>query len=169
MTRFTATTESEAIVPAERMEIWSALTDPDLLPRLTPLLHSIDTDGELWTWHMMRISALGVSISPAFTERMRFDEGRHIAYHHEPPPGAVERTGAEGWYRLSDTDDGTHLAISLTLAVDLPLPRAASPAVRSVMTTTMNRTGDRFSANLLRHLGVADGSRIPATSRSRPQ
>ena len=46
MTRFTATTESEAIVPAARKDIWAALTDPDLLPRLTPLLRRIDADGD---------------------------------------------------------------------------------------------------------------------------
>ncbi len=156
MTSFSATTESDAVVAAGRPEIWAVLTDPVLLPKLTPLLRKIDTDGDLWRWHLVKLSVLGVGISPVFTERMRFVEGSRIDYTHEPPPGVTERTGAEGQYLLSDVDGGTHLAISLTLHVDLPLSRLASPAVSGVMRATMQRMGDRFSANLLRHLGVAD-------------
>ena len=155
MARFTATTESEAVVPADRMKIWAALTDPELLPRLTPLLRKIDADGDIWTWHMTRIAALGVSISPSFTEAMRFEEGRRIDYTHEPPRGVRERAGAEGRYELNDVDGGTELKISLGLEVDLPLPRSTAPAVRKVMEATMNRMGERFSANLLHHLGLA--------------
>jgi carbon monoxide dehydrogenase subunit G len=154
MNKFRATVESSALVPAERMAIWKALTDPDLLPKLTPLLRRIDAHGELWTWHLMRIAALGVSISPAFTERMVFVEGRRIEYWHEAPRGVTERAGAQGWYELADADGGTELKISLTLEVQLPLPRAVAPAVARVMKSTMNRTGDRFSSNLLKHLGV---------------
>jgi carbon monoxide dehydrogenase subunit G len=162
MPRFTATTESVAVVPADRMAIWDALTDPDLLPRLTPLLRKIDADGDTWTWHMTRISALGVSISPSFTEAMRFDEGRRIDYTHTPPPGVRERAGAEGWYELTDVDGGTELKISLGLEVDLPLPRSAGPAVRKVMEATMTRMGDRFSANLLQHLGLEPDAALSA-------
>jgi hypothetical protein len=32
---FEATNHSEAVVPADREAIWAALTDPDVLPRLT--------------------------------------------------------------------------------------------------------------------------------------
>ncbi|WP_375498676.1 SRPBCC family protein [uncultured Jatrophihabitans sp.] len=165
MNKFAATTESTAVVAAERSRIWAALTDPVLLPKLTPLLRRIDADGELWRWHMMSISALGVSIAPAFTERMHFVEGTEIRYTHEPPAGTVERTGAEGWYRLADVEGGTNLAITLTLHVELPLPRSAAPAVSRVMTGTMNRTGEKFAANLLRHLGIdnsATGEPTPA-------
>ncbi len=98
-------------------------------------------------------------ISPCFTERMRFDEERRIDYSHEPPRGTVERTGAEGWYELSDAPGGTRLTISLTLCVDLPLPRVMAPAVTRVIKGTMERTGDRFSANLMRHLGVEGQAR----------
>jgi carbon monoxide dehydrogenase subunit G len=162
MARFTATTDTEAVVPADRMEIWKALTDPDLLPRLTPLLRKIDADGDIWTWHMTRIAALGVSISPSFTESMSFDPGRRIEYTHTPPPGVRERAGAEGWYNLRDVDGGTELRISLGLEVELPLPRTAAPAVHKVMEATMNRMGDRFSANLLRHLGVESEAALSA-------
>jgi carbon monoxide dehydrogenase subunit G len=156
MTKFQATIESEATVGAPRDAIWTALTDPDLLAELTPLLRSVDADGDTWTWHLAKIAALGVSICPAFTEQMSFDAGRRIDYTHQPPAGVRERAGAEGWYVLADVDGGTHLSISLTLCVDLPLPRAASGAVQRVMRSTMRRTGDRFSANLLRHLGAKE-------------
>ncbi|HTZ44959.1 MAG TPA: SRPBCC family protein [Jatrophihabitans sp.] len=154
MSSFSAGVRSEAVVPADPARIWAALTDPELLPRLTPLLVRIDTDGDLWRWHLTRISALGVGISPVFTERMRFEPMRRIDYTHAPPAGAREQAGVEGSYRLTETGAGTHLAVELTMRVELPLPRAAAPAVQGVMRATMARTGDRFSQNLLRHLGA---------------
>lgn len=162
MNRFSSTTASEAVVAASRADIWAVLTDPVLLPKLTPLLQRIESDGDLWTWHMVQIKGLGVGISPSFTEKMTFDDtdgGHRIDYTHAPPPGSRERTGAEGWYLLEDAagDGGsvaTKLSISLTLDVELPLPRSAGRAVRKVMDSTMARTGDKFSKNLLRHLGV---------------
>ena len=159
MSQFSATTASEAVVPAGRTEIWAVLTDPVLLPKLTPLLRRIETRGDLWRWYMIGINVMGVGISPCFTERMRFDQERRIDYSHEPPKGTVERTGAEGWYELSDAPGGTRLTISLTLCVDLPLPRVMAPAVTRVIKGTMERTGDRFSANLMRHLGVEGQAR----------
>jgi carbon monoxide dehydrogenase subunit G len=154
MNTFSATNDSVAVIAADREAIWGALTDPALLPRLTPLLRRIEADGDLWRWEMSRISVLGVSFSPCFTERMTFDAPRRIEYSHEPPRGRVERTGAEGWYELSEVDAGTRLRISLTLSVELPLARAARPAVSGVMKAVMARTGERFAGNLLRHLGV---------------
>jgi carbon monoxide dehydrogenase subunit G len=162
MTKFTANTTSVAVVPARRAAIWKALTDPTLLPKLTPLLQRIDADGELWKWHMHSISALGASIRPAFTERMTFLDGHRIEYTHEPPKGTTEWSGAEGWYQLTDVDGGTRLEISLTLCIDVPLPRAAGPAVRRIMKSTMDRTGDRFAKNLLKHLGLTNGEFVAA-------
>jgi carbon monoxide dehydrogenase subunit G len=162
MSSFSATTENEAVVAADRMAIWAALTDPDVLRELTPLLNKIDSDGDLWTWHMKRISALGVGITPIFTEQMSFAEGKRIEYTHRPPSGVTERTGAEGVYELSDVDGGTLLKISLTLTVELPLPKRVGPAVRRVMKGTMERTGDKFSANLNRHLGIDDSHPVAA-------
>lgn len=158
MNRFSATNRSDAVVAADRADIWAVLTDPVLLPKLTPLLTGIDADGDTWVWHLIRLSVLGVGVGSNFTEKMTFDEGRSIEYAHVPPPGVVERTGAEGWYKLKDVPGGTHLAISLTLNVELPLPRAARPVVQRVMAETMQRTGDRFSTNLLRHLGVRESA-----------
>jgi carbon monoxide dehydrogenase subunit G len=155
VTIFRNTNESQAVVAAPREQIWQVLTDPELLPQLTPLLRSIEADGDTWRWEMVRISALGVSIDPSFTETMQFTPQSRIEYHHTPPAGQRERTGAEGWYRLEDAPDGTLLQISLTLSVDLPLPRASGLAVRGVMKTMMDRTGDRFGKNLQRHLGIS--------------
>jgi carbon monoxide dehydrogenase subunit G len=154
MTCFSATNHSEAVVAADRKDVWAALTDPVLLPRLTPLLRSIDTDGDTWRWHLTRLTVLGIGLSPVFTEQMTFHEPDRIDYAHRPV-GRSEIAGADGWYLLSDTDaGGTHLEIELTMHVDLPLPRAAKPAVTGVMRTMMQHTGDRFAANLLDHLGV---------------
>jgi carbon monoxide dehydrogenase subunit G len=47
--RFSATNDSEAVVAADREAIWKALTDPVVLPRLTPLLRNIETNGDLWS------------------------------------------------------------------------------------------------------------------------
>ncbi|HEY1486470.1 MAG TPA: hypothetical protein VGF84_10225, partial [Micromonosporaceae bacterium] len=107
MTRFSASTDNEAVVPADRKDIWTVLTDPDALTDLTPMLDGIDADGDLWTWHLKRISALGVGITPSFTERMHFEKGRRIDYTHEPPKDVTERTGARGCYEMSDAAGGT--------------------------------------------------------------
>jgi carbon monoxide dehydrogenase subunit G len=154
MNRFSATTESVAVVPAERAAVWAALTDPTLLPRLTPLLRTIEVDGDLWRWEMHRVGVLGASISPCFTERMVFEAPRLITYTHAPPADRHERTGAEGRYELTEAPRGTRLDIRLTLTVELPLSRAARPAVQRVMHALMMRTGDRFGSNLLHHLGA---------------
>jgi carbon monoxide dehydrogenase subunit G len=154
MNRFSATTASVGLVAAPRADIWALLTDPQMLVKLTPLLRGIDTAGELWRWRLINISALGIGISPMFTERMRFDPEQRIDYSHEPPNGTTERAGADGWYVLSDAPGGTRLEISLTLLVDLPLSRLAGPAVTRVIKGVMQTMGDRFSANLVRELGV---------------
>ncbi|MGI5125662.1 CoxG family protein [Pseudonocardia sp. CA-107938] len=176
MARFSAVNSSEAVVAAPRQEIWAVLTDPVVLPQLTPLLRRIDVaphDPDLWTWQMVGLSVLGVGISPVFTERMRFttdDDGGgvRIDYTHEPPAGARETTAAEGLYLLSDVPGGTRLRIHVELAVELPLPRLSAPAVTPVMQATIRRMGERFAANLLRHLGVTEPpAQAAAVDRSR--
>ena len=154
MNRFEATNHSEAVVAADREAIWAALTDPEVLPKLTPLLRSIETDGDVWRWQLARFTILGIGLAPCFTERMRFDPPNRIEYSHEPPEGHREPAGADGWYVLTEVDGGTRLEISLTMHVDLPLAKAARPAVTRVMRSMMQRTGDRFATNLLRHLKV---------------
>ena len=155
MNRFSATTDDQAVVPADRDAIWAALTDPAVLPRITPLLRHIEADGDLWRWELSRIPVLGVSISPSFTEKMVFHAPERIEFTHAPPEGRPERTAVEGWYQLEEVEGGTHLHIRLTMSVELPLARSAGPAVRRIMETVMSHTGDRFSVNLLRHLGVS--------------
>ena len=176
MARFSAVNLSEAVVAAPRHAIWQVLTDPLLLPELTPLLRRIDVDPDdpdRWEWHMAGLSVLGVGISPVFTERMTFttdDDGAgvRIDYTHEPPAGSTEFTGAEGIYELSDVPGGTCLKIRLELEVELPLPALSRPAVTRIMQATIRRMGERFSANLLRHLGVTEPPvQVAAADRSR--
>lgn len=149
-----------------RQDIWAVLTDAELLAALTPLVTSIDDDGPIkggrrWVWHLRGIEALGVSVAPTFTEHMCFTEPAEIRFDHAPPDGRSERAGANGIYRLEALDKVdevdnpvTRLSIDITLCVELPLPRMARRAVEGVMATSMRRTGDRFAANLYRHLGI---------------
>lgn len=157
MTRFSSSTSAEAVVAAPRQQIWDVLVDPDKIADLTPFLKRVTADGEHWRWEMSGLDVLGVKVAPAFTERMVFEDLQRIEFHHDPPAGTTERSGVEGWYDLSDAPDGsggTHLATSLTITLDLPLPRLSSPAVTAAMRGVMGQMGDRFSANLLRELGI---------------
>ena len=157
MTSFTATNESHATVRAERARIWEALTDTDLLPRLTPFLTRIDDEGEHWTWHLARIPVLSTAVKPSFTERMVFTDKEQIEFHHDPPSGAQESAGVEGWYKLSDNADdpsATDLAIKLEITVDLPVSKRLSPAVTRTMKGVVGQMGRKFSSNLVRHLGA---------------
>ena len=125
MHRFSATTVSEAVVAAPREDIWAAITDPTVLPKLTPLLRHIEADGDLWRWDLSRINVLGIVVDPSFTERMSFVPNERIEYTHEPPAGAHEWASAEGWYQLTRPprrDPSGHL--------DHPLGGAAPRAPR---------------------------------------
>ena len=154
MHRFSATTKSEALVAADRAAIWAALTDPVVLTALTPLLRHIEVHDDVWRWELTSFPVLGLPVDAKFTERMRFTPGRRIDFDHEPAKGVVEHAGADGWYALDEVAGGTHLAINLTLHVELPLSRLAAPAVERVMRAAMDRTGDVFGRNLERHLGL---------------
>lgn len=154
MNRFEVTDESAMLVPADRARIWDALTDPDLLAKLTPLVDRIDDLGGRWRWHMSGFSALGVEVAPCFTERMTFTDPSRIEFSHEPPAGANERAGADGVYQLEEVEEGTCLSVRIRLHVDLPLPKLSRGAVERVMAASMRRTGDRFHDNLLNHLGI---------------
>lgn len=156
MTRFTAATSAEAVVDAPRQQIWDLLVDPGTIAALTPFLKRVIADGEHWRWEMAGIDVLGVKVAPAFTERMVFADLERIEFHHDPPAGEHERAGVEGWYDLAEVDPTTtRLATSLEITLDLPLPKLSAPAVTSAMRGVIATMGDRFSANLLRELGVA--------------
>jgi carbon monoxide dehydrogenase subunit G len=157
--RFEARNVSTGHVPVPRRRVWEILRSPDDLAEMTPLLDGISVDGDTWCWKLSGISALGVEVSPSFTERMTFHPESEIQFRHDPPAGARERAGARGVYTLEDTvddmgGDATQLCIDITLHVDLPLPRASRRAVERVMSSTMVRTGDVFARRLYEKLRV---------------
>lgn len=154
MNTFEATTHSEATVAASRERVWSALTDPVLLARLTPYVRSIDVDGHRWRWNLSRIPILGTAIAPSFTVVMTFEEPHRIEFAPAPEVSG-EQAAVNGTYRLARVTGGTHLLVALTVRVDLPLPRAARRPAKVTMNLVMAFMGKRFSANLLRHLGIA--------------
>ncbi|WP_395690403.1 SRPBCC family protein [Nocardioides sp.] len=154
MTRFSAETRAEAVVAAPRSAIWEVLTDPGLVAELTPFVRRITEHGEHWRWEMSGLKVLGVGIAPAFTEQMSYDEPNRIDFRHDPPAGASERSAVQGWYALAEASGGTRLSTSLEITLDLPLPRVSGPAVRATMGSVIDQMGDRFSRNLLDHLGA---------------
>ncbi len=156
MTRFSAETRAEAVVGASRADIWAALTDPDLVGEMTPFVRSIKADGDRWRWKLSGLKVLGVGIAPSFTELMSYDEPERIEFRHDPPSGANEKAGVSGWYELSEVADGTRLVTSLEITLDLPLPRASGRAVKAAMNGVIAQMGERFSKNLLAHLGAEE-------------
>src|SRR3954449_8987427 len=124
MTSFSASTRAEAVVLADQQDIWDPRVDPVLMARLTPFLRNITADGDHWRWEMTGLNVLGLKVAPAFTERMDFTEPDRIEFHHDPPPGAVEKAGVEGWYSLtavgSSDVPATRLVSDLEITVDLP-------------------------------------------------
>jgi carbon monoxide dehydrogenase subunit G len=156
MATFSARTQAEAIVLAPQQDIWDALVDPTLMAQFTPFLKKITADGDHWVWEMSGIDVLGVKVAPSFTEKMTFDEPDRIEFRHDPPAGEKEKAGVEGWYQLSPAPDGegTSLVTELEITIDLPLPKAAGRAVRATMSKVIDTMGDRFSKNLLEHLGA---------------
>ena len=159
MTAFSTRDVSTAVVNASRDDIWALVSHPATLAELTPLIDSIEQSGELWTWQLRGISALGVSIAPSFTERMHLVEPESIEFAHDPPSN--ELAGANGTYRLTEIDASTtELHIDITLCADLPLPGLTRKAVEKVMATMMRRTGDAFAANLYQRLGITGAERI---------
>jgi carbon monoxide dehydrogenase subunit G len=152
MTRFSAQNQSAAILKSPREKIWDALTDPELLPELTPYLHNIEVDGDRWTWNVAKVPLLGKSIGTCFTEVMTFDEPRYIGFKHDPER-TDEHSAVEGEYVLDEVEGGTRVSIDLGVSVDLPFSRVTRPAVEGGMRAVMALMGRRFAHNLLRHLG----------------
>jgi carbon monoxide dehydrogenase subunit G len=154
MTRFSASNRSTASMASPRKEVWEALTDPTLLPRLTPYLQRIEVDGtgRRWTWHLVRIPLLGTSIGTSFTEVMTFDAPERIDFQHDPER-SDEQTEVRGVYRLEEAGSGTRVRIDLEVTVELPFPRAMRLPVQAGMGTVMAGMGRVFARNLMRHLG----------------
>lgn len=155
MQRFSARNHSIAEVPASRADIWSVVRSPATLAEMTPLVADITVDGDHWCWQLAGISALGIEVAPAFTERMTFVDHERIEFEHDPPPEPPERAGARGVYVLDELGDHrTRLEIDIALHVELPLPRVSRTAVERIMRASMQRTGDVFADRLYARLGV---------------
>ncbi|GAA4410867.1 hypothetical protein GCM10023168_31060 [Fodinibacter luteus] len=154
MATFSTSSRSTATVTAEVGEVWAVLTDPDLLARFTPFLHSVTEHGEHWVWQLSRIPVLGANFSFTFRERMDFDEPHRIDFTHDPAPDSDESAGVAGWYALAPHPRGTHLETAMTITVELPFPGVLRPAVTTAMKGVVGLMGQRFSHNLLHHLGA---------------
>jgi carbon monoxide dehydrogenase subunit G len=162
MTAFTVRSRSGATVDAKPAQVWDALTDPALLPRLTPYLREIEVDGDRWVWHLRRVPVLGIGIAPSFTEVMTFEPRSRITFAHDPER-SDERAGVDGTYRLMPAGAGTDLAIDLAITVELPFPSIARPAVHTAMRGVVAGMGSRFAAHLVRHLATSSAaSRVTA-------
>ena len=133
------------------------LTDPALVAELTPFVRRITADGDHWRWEMSGLSVLGVGVAPAFTEQMTYDEPRRIEFRHDPPRGRDRAVGGRGVVRSSRS----------SLPAPGSPPRSRSPstcrcpkvsgrAVRATMNAVIDQMGERFSKNLLAHLGAEE-------------
>ncbi len=155
MATFRARDRSSAVLRSPRSEVWAALTDADLIARMTPYVTSITVDGDRWVWRMGTIPVLGISVAPAFTEVMALRPEERIEFTHDPAR-SEETTAVTGTYVLADHDGGgTDVSIDLQIATKLPLPGLARPAVERVMAGVVKHMGTVFSRNLLKHLGEA--------------
>lgn len=152
MTRFSARNSSSADLRSSRVEVWKALTDPGLLPQLTPYLNRIDVEGDRWTWHLAKIPLLGKSIGTTFTEVMSFEEPHRIEFTHDQAR-TEETTYVQGVYVLEDRGEGCRVSIDLEVVSELPFGRFTRGAVEAGMSAVMAGMGRRFARNLLRHLG----------------
>lgn len=155
MATFRARDTSSAVLRSSRSEVWAALTDAALIAEITPHVTSIDVDGDRWTWRMVTLPVLSLSIAPHFTEIMEMRPEDRIDFRHDPAR-TEETTAVDGSYVLADhPGGGTQVSIDLEIATRLPLPGLARPAVELVMAQVVKHMGTVFSRNLLAHLGEA--------------
>ncbi len=155
MATFSTSNRSAATVTADVDAVWDVLTDPDLVARLTPFLQRVRAEGTShWVWELTKVPVLGKSFSFTFRERMDFDPRTRIDFTHDPAPDADETAGVVGWYVLTEHSEGTHLETSMEITVDLPFPGLVRPAVTTAMKGVVAVMGQRFSHNLLQHLGA---------------
>ena len=155
MATFRARDRSSAVLRSSRSEVWAALTDAELIAQITPYVTSIEVDGDRWTWRMVTLPVLSLSVAPQFTEVMELHPEERIDFSHDPAR-SEETTAVEGSYVLADhAGGGTEVSIDLEIATRLPLPGLARPAVERVMAGVVKHMGTVFSRNLLKHLGEA--------------
>lgn len=123
---------------AEIDDVWDALTSAERLPRwFAPVTGDLELGGRY---------------------QVEGNAGGSIEACEAPRSFAVtwEFMGATSWLavELAEVADGTRLRTTMEVCADLPLPRISSPAVTATMKRVMATMGDRFSRNLLDHLGV---------------
>ena len=140
MTRFTARNSSAATLKSSREDVWKALTDPELLPKLTPYLHRIDVDGDRWTWHVAKVPMLGKSIGTTFTEVMTFEEPHRIGFTHDKER-TEEHSAVEGEYLLEEAGEGCRVSIDIGVTVELPFAKVTRRAVEGGMRAVMAADG----------------------------
>jgi carbon monoxide dehydrogenase subunit G len=140
------------VITAEPEAVWAALVDPDLVASCLPFVRRITADGDHWRWELTGLDVAGVKVAPTFTERMVLRPTERIEFHHDPPASGREMAGVEGWYALDPVPEGTRLATSMEITLELPLPRLAGGVVRMTMQRVLDQMGHRFSRNLLEHL-----------------
>ena len=64
MATFRARDRSSAVLQSSRSEVWAALTDADLMARLTPYVTGIDVDGDRWRRHLLATATTHPGIVP---------------------------------------------------------------------------------------------------------
>lgn len=149
MNAFESSRVSEALVVGSPEQVWSLLTDPDVIARLTPFVHSIREQGEVWVWRLAGIPYPGGHFSPQMRQHMSFTPLTRIDFR---PESESSEAGATGRYDIAPAGDGTSLRIALTVFVTLPLPRLVRPAVEAAMSATLTKMGDAFSRGFEREL-----------------
>ena len=149
MATFRARDRSSAVLASPRSEVWAALTDADLIAKITPYVTSIRVEGDRWVWRMGTIPVLGISVAPTFTEVMALHPEERIEFTHDLAR-ADEMTAVEGTYVLADhAGGGTDVSIDLQISCNLPLPGLTRPAVERVMAGVVKHMGTVFSRNIL--------------------
>ena len=152
-----ATHRGKAVIEAQRQAIWDALVDtgpgrPDDAVRAA----ASGPDDEHWSW---QLSGLEVLRDPDRPGVHRADDLHRPRAHPVRPPGArparpsaPASTAGTSWPRSAD---GTRLRTTMeVVARTSRCPGSRRPAVTATMKRVMATMGDRFSRNLLDHLGV---------------
>jgi carbon monoxide dehydrogenase subunit G len=153
--RFSTSITSTAEIPYARGDIWSLVSDPDMVATMTPFLRAVTVvDAGTWVWELHGIPYPGGEFAAHFTEAMQLQAPERIDFTHAPD--GRELAGADGWYSLDPVGrDQTRLAIGLSVHAVLPAPRWASRVIEPAMHAVVQQMGNRFAVNLQRELSRA--------------